>query len=735
MIDKQLGARTFRLLRWIPVGIAFLVSAIIPVGAASKNVDLDKNGSNESIVDLTVISSYPAKVRNKITNKAVGKTFTFSWPSAGPGGFTSSLTAGTSTGVGTIWDWQTGQTIYSYTGSICGKDICFTPTNSSVGPRGPFSVPGRSLTTADITVSAASLTSSIISFFSPPQVLATATSQFVPGEGILETITNNTGSPIIIELTGGGACCEGEHQTLCDGECVSYLDDELNCGACGIVCDGAKTCCDGECVDTGYDQRHCGACFQPAGDNLSCCGGKGTNIFEDPANCGGCGSACAEGQICSSGSCQGPYGAFGPTSDPASALSGDSGSPDKDGCPYGTIRCGDACVDPSRDELNCGGCGNVCAEGEVCSASLCFAEAPPCDQATERQEVPPGETITICHPSNAVIAREVVSMLRACGDTIPDGEQEFCGEGELASAGSFNRLEPIEGDVGPAFVTPYAVRVEDGTGDGLLSPGEAAKLWISLLNAGSGRITGVTAKLFSEPALLIDWDADGTPDAPPFGAVLVDDRAGYPTLPALTRDAIADCSPVTLFPQWSTDPFEVALPPDHPGDVARPFTVRVSGTVGGQPWQQDVLLNIGVAGRCDPAAHDGSYDGISGLQSPMARLVPEGDAPIYPSKSFKRGDVRPLKLYLACGSYILRKDDVAPPELVGLIKVGTGPLDITTLNLNNDTKSNDPYFRNTPSSGQWHYNMATEKLEVGSYIVTIRIAERKNYIAAFVLTR
>ena len=103
-------------------------------------MDLDKNGSNESIVDLTVISSYPAKVRNKITNKAVGKTFTFSWPSAGPGGFTSSLAAGSSTGVGTIWDWQTGQTIYSFTGSICGKDVCFTPTNSSVGQRGPFSL-------------------------------------------------------------------------------------------------------------------------------------------------------------------------------------------------------------------------------------------------------------------------------------------------------------------------------------------------------------------------------------------------------------------------------------------------------------------------------------------------------------------------------------------------------------------------------------------------------------------
>ena len=733
MIDRLAGARLLRSVRVVSLGMALVGSAAIPAGAASKSVDLDKNGTNESIVDLTVISSYPAKVRNKITNKAVGKTFSFRWPSAGPGGFTSSLGVGTSGGVGTFWDWQTGQTIYSYTGSICDKDVCFTPTNSDVGTRGPFGVPGRSLSRTDVTLSAASLTSSIISFFSPPQVLATATSTFIPGEGILETITNNTGSPIVIELTGGGACCEGANQTFCDDACVSYLEDEFNCGACGIVCEGTKTCCDGECVDTGYDQRHCGACFQPAGKDNSCCAGEGVNIFTDPENCGGCGSACEAGQTCSSGSCQDPYGAFDPAAAPPSALSSDAGTPEKDGCPYGTIRCDDACVDPSRDELNCGGCGSVCAEGEVCSASLCFAEAPPCDQVTVTQEVAPGETTTICRPSNAVIAREVIGLLRACGDTIPDGEQEFCGEGELASAGSFNRLEPIEGEVGPAFVTAYAVRVEDGTGDGLLSPGEAARLWISLLNVGSSPITGVSAQLLSDPVQLVDADGDGTPDGAPFGALLLDDGAGYPAFPALHSDPTPDCSPIVLSPQGSLDPFEVALPPDHPGDLARPFIVRVNGTVGGQPWQQDVLLNLGVTGRCDPASEIGGYDGISGLLPPMARLVPEGDAPVYPSRSFKRGDVRPLKLYLTCGSTVLRGGDVAPPEIVGLTRVGTGPLDLAALNLNNDTKSSDPYFRNAPGSGQWHFNLSTDKLELGSYLLTIRVAERKDYVAGFVL--
>ncbi len=723
------GARILHSLGRVLAGIALVGGVALPVGAASKNVDLDKNGSNESIVDLTVISSYPAKIRNKITNKAVGKTFTFRWPSAGPGGFTSSLGTGTAAGVGTIWDWQTGQTLYSYTGTVCDKDICFTPTNSSVGPLGPYSVPGRSLSRTDVTLSAASLTSSIISFFSPPQVLATATSEFIPGEGVFETITNNTPDPISIEVTSTTNCCDGDHQTLCDGECVSYLDDEFNCGACGIVCEGTKTCCNGECTDTDYDQRHCGACFQPSNHNESCCAGQSVDIFSDPANCGGCGSACPEGQSCGGGVCEefGTDGVYG--------FSG--GSPDSptEGCPFGTIRCGDDCVDPARDPLHCGSCETACAAGEVCSASVCFAEATPCDQPTVKQEVPPGESVTICRSGRWFFAREVVGVLRACGDTIPDGEEEFCSEGQSASAGSFNRLEPVEGDPGPAFVTPYAVRVEDGTGDGLLSPGESGRLWITVLNVGSRPITGVTTMLISDPVQLVDEDGDGTPDGAPYSVLFPDNSASFPTLPGLGLDGVPDCSPVTLSPQASLDSFEVVLPPEHPGDVARPFVLRVMGTVDGQPWQQDVPFNIGITGRCDPAIDIGSYDGIWGLQTPMSRLVPEGDAPYYPPRPFKRGNVVPLKLYLKCGSYVLKSGDIVPTEIVGLTRVGSGPIDLSTIDINNDAGTTDHYFRNNPNSKQWHFNLRTSDLQPGTYVMKIRIAERKEYVAGFVLNR
>jgi len=42
-------------------------------------------------------------------------------------------------------------------------------------------------------------------------------------------------------------------------------------------------------------------------------------------------------------------------------------------------------------------------------------------------------------------------------------------------------------------------------------------------------------------------------------------------------------------------------------------------------------------------------------------------------------------------------------------------------------------FRNAPGSGQWHFNLSTDRLELGSYLLTIRVAERKDYVAGFVL--
>src|SRR5437870_1482356 len=172
---------------------AIAIGAGKPARATSQNLDLDGKTANgsESNDSLTIVSTFPTTVKNKVTNKAIGDTFAFNWVSAGPGGFASSLPAGTSTGVGAAWTWTTSQTIFSFTGTTCTNDVCFTKTAGPdpVTGRGPFQAPGRSLSSSGVTVSNASLTSSLITFFSPPTVLATATSRVQPLGGGAFTYT------------------------------------------------------------------------------------------------------------------------------------------------------------------------------------------------------------------------------------------------------------------------------------------------------------------------------------------------------------------------------------------------------------------------------------------------------------------------------------------------------------------------------------------------------------------
>ena len=82
----------------------FLVALFASLGAhaASKAVDLDGEAANgaESQCSLNIINTSPVTFESKVTNKSGGDAFGFSWPSAGPGGFTSSVTAGTTGGVG-----------------------------------------------------------------------------------------------------------------------------------------------------------------------------------------------------------------------------------------------------------------------------------------------------------------------------------------------------------------------------------------------------------------------------------------------------------------------------------------------------------------------------------------------------------------------------------------------------------------------------------------------------------
>ena len=53
------------------------------------------------------------------------------------------------------------------------------------------------------------------------------------------------------------------------------------------------------------------------------------------------------------------------TADTADDTSGDVA------CPANLLDCDGVCVDTDNDPAHCGGCDNVCGDGEVCSASTC----------------------------------------------------------------------------------------------------------------------------------------------------------------------------------------------------------------------------------------------------------------------------------------------------------------------------------------------------------------------------
>src|SRR5712691_5098637 len=280
---------------------AFLVGAVLPARGASKSVDLNADGTAESTVALSVISTSPVKIQNKITNRDIGQAFTFRWPSAGPGGFSSSLGAppSGSTGVGTIWTWQTSQSVYSFTGSTCDNDACFTrtiPADNLLRPGG--GVPGRSLTTSGVTLSNASLSSSLLTFFSPPAVLFEFTSkidELAPGVFRYTTLVDNhTSAPITINSAPQPLGCNSycgyngrEGSEVCDGSdlggqsCASLggtggtLGCQADCrhfdisqctGICGNGVREASELCDGS--DLGGNN-----CGTVGGD------GSGTEVF------------------------------------------------------------------------------------------------------------------------------------------------------------------------------------------------------------------------------------------------------------------------------------------------------------------------------------------------------------------------------------------------------------------------------------------------------------------------
>ncbi|MFH2011003.1 MAG: hypothetical protein ABI333_30670 [bacterium] len=82
-------------------------------------------------------------------------------------------------------------------------------------------------------------------------------------------------------------------ETECDGLCVDTSSDPLNCGGCGIMCNGGT-----ECI--------AGSCTCPTG--LVRCGTLCVDTQTSNEHCGGCDNACSGLRSCDVGQCECPDG-------------------------------------------------------------------------------------------------------------------------------------------------------------------------------------------------------------------------------------------------------------------------------------------------------------------------------------------------------------------------------------------------------------------------------------------
>jgi hypothetical protein len=467
MFRKTVGIEGRRVLSCL-LGLALALPWTAPAVAAERTIDLDGDSSNgeESRIVTRVLQAYPVVVENVIHNNTTGQSYKFFWAGAGPGGFDSRVVSGPN--VGTKWEWSTVSQVYSIQSPIeFDPEVRGIPTMGSssaiIGFQNPadpaeFDVPGKSIFPSSVTVSAASLTSSLVTFFSPEHTLATCEGTFQPGR-FEQTFTNESGATIVFEVEQQD-CCPEPQMTICPDGCRSYLTDPDNCGGCGIGCESDETCeggvcepicpagqdlCGESCVDLQHDDTNCGACglacafdeycnggvcepICPAGQDL--CGGACVDLQHDDANCGACGAACAFDEFCEFGSCAPiclpdetlcPDGCANLGNDPENCGSCGFGcgplyrcadgtcEPD---CPPGEVLCGELCVDLSGDELNCGACGTACAFDELCEAGTC---EPICEEGFD-----------LCG-AECVDLQSDVGHCGACGAAC--GTDEVCEEG------------------------------------------------------------------------------------------------------------------------------------------------------------------------------------------------------------------------------------------------------------------------------------------------------------------
>ena len=446
--------------------------------SATDQIDLDGNPANgaESKIVTRVLQSYPVKIENVITNNAIGKSFVFDWDGAGPGGFDSFVTPGPD--VGTKWEWTTISQVYSILSPVIfrlssrGIPVVGTSPGGIRGgdgtSGGTFMVAGKSISPTQVTVSSASLTSSLITFFSPEKTVATCGGTYAPGR-FEQTITNETGGTFDVTVEQPD-CCPEAQMTICDDGCQFYLTDRHNCGGCGVecafdefcsegacepICPPGQSLCGETCVDLTSDPGNCGACAAacdplyrctagacepdcPPGHTL--CGEICVDLTSDPDHCGACGTECGTLYVCTSGACEST-------------------------CPPGETVCGEVCSDLLTDEANCGACGAACDPLYRCTAGACEPDCPPgqtlCGQTCVdllSDEANCGACGTQCGTLYACLSGTCTSTCplgeTVCGDVCADLQSDplncgtcghSCGANQICTAGGCQTCRPPTG--------------------------------------------------------------------------------------------------------------------------------------------------------------------------------------------------------------------------------------------------------------------------------------------------
>jgi hypothetical protein len=205
--------------------------------------------------------------------------------------------------------------------------------------------------------------------------------------------------------------CPRPSDTVCSGRCTDIANDPSNCGRCGLVCHplgcltpqtacgrcpAGRADCDGDCrnaceADITGDACHCGGCA------VDC----NAYPWVTTARCDGCAcvlTRCAAGHadcdLIPSTGCE----ADTRTERFNCGMCGhvcEEGQVCRDGacvrddcvdagcntqCAAGLTRCGRACVDLEGHFFHCGSCGVRCATGERCTGGRCVR--PACGAST-----------------------------------------------------------------------------------------------------------------------------------------------------------------------------------------------------------------------------------------------------------------------------------------------------------------------------------------------------------------